>query len=102
MMQRIGDHKRIKIFLTGTSLSVLFSFFNFFIFAGILAYYNSFILGIFLLGHGLYVAWVMLFLKVRRKLDYKSFDRGARNQSTIIQLIAGVQDIKLNNCEAKM
>ena len=102
IMQRIGDHSRIKNFLTGTSISVFFSFFNFFIFAGILAYYNPTILIIFLIGHILYVVWVFLFLKIRRKLDYKYFEKGAHNQSNIVQLIAGVQDIKLNNCEKKM
>jgi ABC-type bacteriocin/lantibiotic exporter with double-glycine peptidase domain len=31
-MQRIGDNERIKSFLTGSSLTTLFSFFNFVIF----------------------------------------------------------------------
>jgi len=40
IMQRIGDHERIKNFMTGTTLTTLFSFFNFIVFAFILAYYN--------------------------------------------------------------
>ncbi len=102
IMQRMGDHGRIESFLTGTSLSIVFSFFNFFVFGIILAYYNLLILGVFLLGHTLYIVWVLLFLKIRRKLDYKRFERGARNQSNIVQLISGVQEIKLNNCEKRM
>lgn len=48
IMQRIGDHGRIESFLTGSTLSTLFSFANFFIFAFILAYYNLPILGVFI------------------------------------------------------
>jgi ATP-binding cassette subfamily B protein len=40
IMQRIGDNDRIKSFLTGSTLTTLFSFVNFFIFAFILAYYS--------------------------------------------------------------
>jgi ATP-binding cassette subfamily B protein len=102
IMQRIGDHGRIQSFLTGTSISTFFSFFNFIIFAGILSWYNMPLLIIFLVGHALYVGWVMAFLKIRRVLDFKRFEKSARNQSNIVQLISGVQEIKLNNCEKKM
>ncbi len=55
-MQRIGDHDRIEVFMTGTSLNTLFSFMNFIVFGFVLAYYDWVILGLFLLGNGLYVA----------------------------------------------
>ena len=102
IMQRIGDHGRIESFMTGTSLSTFFSFFNFIIFAGILAWYNSTLLIIFVIGYSVYVGWVFAFLRIRRVLDFKRFERSARNQSNIVQLIAGVQEIKLNNSEKKM
>ena len=57
------------------------------------------ILGIFLLGSAIYVAWILIFMKRRRKLDYMRFQESAANQSSIIQLIDGMQDIKLNGCE---
>lgn len=99
IMQRIGDHGRIESFLTGNSISTLFSFVNFFIFALVLAYYNLAILGIFLAGNALYVAWILFFMKYRRELDNKRFAQSAGEQSNIIQLITGMQEIKLNNCE---
>jgi ATP-binding cassette subfamily B protein len=99
IMQRIGDHGRIESFLTGNSISTLFSFVNFFVFAFVLAYYNMIILGIFLLGNALYVVWILLFMKYRRELDHKRFAQSAGEQSNIIQLITGMQEIKLNNCE---
>ena len=102
IMQRIGDHSRIQNFLTGSSINTFFSFFNFFIFAGVLGWYNLKLLAIFVVGYSLYVAWVMAFLRIRKKLDYKRFEKASRNQSSIVQLISGIEEIKLNNCEKKM
>ena len=99
IMQRIGDHARIKSFLMGSSLNILFSVANFFIFAAILGYYHPLILGIFLLGNSLYVVWILSFMKWRRELDIKRFNQSAGEQSKLIQLIQGMQEIKLNNCE---
>lgn len=99
IMQRIGDHGRIEAFLTGSSISTLFSFVNFFIFAFVLAYYNLGILAIFLVGNSLYVCWILLFMKYRRELDIRRFAQAAGEQSSLIQLITAMQEIKLNNCE---
>ncbi len=99
IMQRIGDHGRIQGFMTGTALSTFFSFFNFFVFAFIMAYYNLTILAVFLLGNTLYVLWILSFMRYRRKLDNARFAQSSANQSNMVQLITGMQEIKLNNCE---
>ena len=99
IMQRIGDHGRIKSFLMGSSINIIFSVFNFIIFSIILGYYNWIILVIFLFGNTLYVIWILAFMKYRRILDIKRFNQSAGEQSKIIQLIQGMQEIKLNNCE---
>lgn len=99
IMQRIGDHERIESFLTGNSISTLFSLINFLVFALVLGLYNPIILGVFVLGNGLYISWILLFMGHRRKLDYKRFTQLAGEQSNVIQLITGMQEIKLNNCE---
>ena len=99
IMQRIGDHNRIESFLTGSSVATLFSFVNFFIFGWILACYNPVILGIFLAGNTLYVCWVLVFMKYRRELDIRRFAQAAGEQSSLIQLVTAMQEIKLNNCE---
>lgn len=101
IMQRIGDHSRIESFMTGTSINTLFSFVNFIVFGIVLAYYDWTILGLFLLGNGLYVAWVLAFMKYRRELDIKRFSQAANEQSNLFQLITGMQEIKLNNCETQ-
>ena len=99
IMQRIGDHNRIEAFLTGSSIGTLFSFVNFFIFGGILAYYHWTILVIFLIGNTFYVAWILYFMKYRRELDIRRFAQAAGEQSSLIQLITSMQEIKLNNSE---
>jgi len=45
------------------------------------------------------VAWIVLFMKKRRDLDFKRFQQLSKNQSNLFQLITGIQEIKLNNCE---
>ncbi|MGM9476848.1 peptidase domain-containing ABC transporter [Pedobacter sp. GSP4] len=99
IMQRMNDQGRIQNFLTGSTLSIIFSMFNLVVFAVVLAYYNLNIFLIFLMSSALYSAWVIAFLKRRRDLDFKRFDLSSKNQSAIVQLISGMQEIKLNNCE---
>ncbi len=99
ILQRIGDHGRIKSFLLSNSLTIVFSFFNFVVFLGILAYYHLTILFIFLVGNVLYLIWVLSFMRYRRELDIKRFYQSSVEQSRLIQLVQGMQDIKLNNCE---
>ncbi len=99
IMQRMNDQKRIESFLTGPTLSIIFSLFNLVIFTVVLAYYNVNIFFIFLLSSVIYSVWVVAFLKKRRDLDFKRFDISSKNQSSVVQLISGMQEIKLNNCE---
>lgn len=96
IMQRINDHTRIQDFLTNTSLSTLFSIANILIFGLVILFYNWFIFLIFFAGSFMYVAWVWIFMKRRAMLDHKMFTQNAANQSNIIQLVGGMQEIKLN------
>lgn len=102
LMQRIGDHHRIESFLTGQTLNILFSFFNMIIFGSVLAWYSLKIFFIFLTGSALYIAWIKVFMKRRRELDFKRFQESSSEQSNVIQLIQGMQEIKLHNAEKQM
>jgi len=102
LMQRIGDHQRIESFLTGQTLGTLFSLFNLLIFGAVLAWYSMKIFFIFLIGSALYIIWIYLFMKRRRELDYKRFQEASSEQSNVIQLIQGMQEIKLQNAEKQM
>lgn len=99
ILQRINDHKRIQDFLTGSSLSVIFSIFNIIIFGIVLLVYSGMIFLIFMGGSALYVAYVWLFMKKRAELDHKRFAQQSANQSTVVQLVNGMQEIKLSACE---
>jgi ATP-binding cassette, subfamily B, bacterial len=99
IMQRINDHHRIERLLTTSSLSVLFSLINMGIMGGVLAFYNLQIFVVFFVGSFLYFLWVILFLKRREKLDYKRFAEVSQEQSKVIELINGMQEIKLHNAE---
>ncbi|MGZ3756232.1 MAG: cysteine peptidase family C39 domain-containing protein [Mucilaginibacter sp.] len=99
IMQRMSDQQRIESFLTGTTLNTLFSVVNLVVFTFVLVYYNAVIFMVSLVSTLLYAGWILLFLKRRRALNYKQFDNSSSNQSNIVELVNGMQEIKLNNCE---
>jgi ATP-binding cassette subfamily B protein len=101
IMQRINDHQRIEHFLTSTTLNVLFSFVNLLVFGGVLAYYNLSIFTVFMTGSLLYFFWILFFLRRRADIDYKRFAQNSQNQSKIMELITGMQEIKLHNAERR-
>lgn len=101
IIQRIYDHDRIQDFLSSTTLNTLFSAFSLIIFGFVLAYYSMLIFSIFFIGSLIYIIWTLLFLKKREKLDYMRFSQSSDNQSSIYQLISGMQEIKLNGSERR-
>ena len=101
IMQRIGDHRRIENLLTGTALNTFFSFFNLFVFGAVLIYYSPMIFLIFMGGSAVYILWILYFLKRRKELDYMRFGQLSQEQSTVIELINGMQEIKLHNAETQ-
>jgi ATP-binding cassette, subfamily B, bacterial len=99
IMQRIGDHSRIQNFLTVSTLNTLFSVVNLIVFTFVLSVYSLKLLLIFLVATILYIVWIVTFLKRRKQIDYKRFAQQSIEQSNLYQLITGMQEIKLNNCE---
>ncbi len=99
LMQRIADHERVQRFLTSTSLVSIFTFINLFVFGAVLLHWSATVFGIFMAGTFLQVGWIFFFQYLRRELDYKKFDQSAENQSNLLELINGMQDIKLHNAE---
>ena len=99
LLQRIGDHRRIEVFLTSSALNILLALFSIIIFSIVLAIYNIPIFLIFLAGSIIYALWLTLFMKKRRELDFKRFQRYSEHQSNLIQIINGIEEIKLNDAE---
>ena len=101
IMQRINDHHRIEQLLTTSSLSTLFSLVNLIIFSIVLLFYDYRLFLVYLIGATLYIAWITFFLKKRKELDYKRFSQISQEQSKVIELINGMQEIKMHNAEKK-
>lgn len=101
IMQRVEDNRRVERFLSSQSLSIIFSFFNLLVFTILLFYYNKTIGGVFMLGSAVYVVWIYLFMKKRAELDFRRFDESAGNSSSMIQLINGMPEIKLNGSQKR-
>ena len=99
LLRRIDDHNRIEKFLSSASISAIFSVLNLIVFAVVLFNYHHPVFWVFFMLSIVYVAYTFLFLSYRRKLDYKRFQHLSYNQGNLIQIIEGIQDIKINECE---
>ncbi|HVU98340.1 MAG TPA: peptidase domain-containing ABC transporter [Puia sp.] len=102
ILQRMNDHLRIESFLTGSSISVLFSVVNLLVFSFVLASFNGYIFLVFLAASICYSAWIIVFMRRRRLLDYRRFDVAAKEQGAAIQMIQGMQEIRLNGVEKQI
>ncbi len=99
LLQRIADNHRIEHFLTSGALFAAFSMVNFLVFGVVLAIFNVVIFIVFFTFTAIYLIYISVFLRKRKELDYKRFDQLSENQSSLIQIINGIQDIKLHNAE---
>ncbi len=102
ILQRVDDNYRIEDFLTSTSLNIIFSFFNLVVFGIVLAVYSWKIFVVFVSGTLLYILWVTLFVKPRAKLDYLRFRENSVATTKLINIINGMQEIKLSRTETSM
>lgn len=101
LLQRIGDHKRIETFLTQSSLTVLLSAFNLVIFGIVLFLYSVEVFAIFAIASVLYMLWIFIFMKKRAEIDYRAFQQMSNNQNSLIEIIQGMQEIKLQDSYLK-
>lgn len=101
LMQRMNDHSRVNNFLTNQSLSITFAILTFLVFSVVLFFYNKLVFAIFLLGSFLYGAWISLFLRRRKVLDYELFEQQAINNNKTYEFITSMQEIKLQDCEQR-
>ncbi|MCY0971132.1 peptidase domain-containing ABC transporter [Chryseobacterium wangxinyae] len=99
ILQRINDHKRIEQLLTTSSLNTLFSLANIFIFSTVLLLYDFQLVAAYIFGAILYIIWIIFFLDKRKELDYKRFSQVAQEQGKVIELISGMQEIKMYNAD---
>lgn len=101
ILQRIDDHRRIEAFLTQSTLSLILSIFNLFVFGIVLLIYSIPIFLIYVVSGILYIGWIIVFLKKRKDIDYKAFLERSDNQDSLIEIIQGLPEIKLQGSEYK-
>ncbi|WP_281234874.1 peptidase domain-containing ABC transporter [Flavobacterium gelatinilyticum] len=97
--QRIQDNERIENFLTSQSLITFFSMITFSVFFGVLWFYDVKILIVYLFLTIVSISWSFYWLKKRKILDYFLFQQRSQNQESILEIIGGVTEIKLNQFE---
>jgi ATP-binding cassette, subfamily B, bacterial len=101
LLQRMSDHYRIELFLTSNGLRTMFSMLNLIVFGIVLLIYSQLIFGVFFAGSLIYIAWSLFFIKKRRIIDYKKFEAHAANQNALLEILNGMQEIKLQNSERR-
>ncbi|RBL89290.1 ABC transporter ATP-binding protein [Chitinophaga flava] len=100
IVQRINESSRLDAFLSSAP-DAFFSYLNAIIFLFALAYYSWTIFFIFTLGIAIYTLWVWSFMKKRAELDFKRFDSSSGMNSKLIQIVGGIQEVKVNGSEKK-
>ena len=101
LLKRIYDNERVEHLLTSNILPTFFSIISVFLLGFVLLYFDWTVFLIFLFGSAVYFIWIMRFMAARKEMDYIRYDRAADNQSKLIEIISGMQDIKLNNAETQ-
>ena len=99
ILQRIGDQHNIEKFLTGNSINMIFSTINLIVYSIVMLMYSVPVFLTFVIGSLLYIGWVSIFLKARRKLNYKHFALAAKENSATLEMVQGMQEIKMFNAE---
>lgn len=100
ILQRIDDNGRIESYLTSSSLAILFSLFNFIVFGVVLGIYSMKVLLVFIAGTALYILYVTLFMPARERLDNIRFMQMSEAGNRMINIVNGLQEIKLAGNEA--
>ncbi len=99
ILQRMNDHQRIQDFLTGPAIELVFSVVTIAVLGTTLLFYNATIFTVFAISSVLYTGWTFYLLRYNTVLNFRRFELGAQNQTEILQIINGIQDIKLYNSE---
>lgn len=97
LLQRINDHERLQNFLTGSSLTRVFSLFHFIAFSIVLSLWSTALFLIFLAGTAINIIWVAWQEGRKRDLDFKLFEQSAAGKEQLMEIIDGMQEIKQGN-----
>lgn len=99
LLQRIADHGRVQSFLTSNSIAAVGALGNLVVFGLALALFSLPITAIFVGATALLGVWMVAFASRRRELDQRRFRQASASQSSLVQMLAGMRDIRLATCE---
>jgi ATP-binding cassette, subfamily B, bacterial HlyB/CyaB len=99
---RVRELENIRNFLTSSALTLVIDLFFTFVFLAVMAYYSVFLTFVVLASFPFYIAISALVAPVfRHRLDDK-FNRGAENQSFLVESITGIETLKAMAVEPQM
>lgn len=97
--QRMNDNLRLQQFLTGDTLYSFFSLCIVPFYLFVIACYDFQIFCTFIFFTIVSCLWIIFFFNRRKAIDYEQFHINIENQNIIYEMMSGITDIKLNNCE---
>jgi len=99
---RVHELENIRAFLTGSALTVLLDVFFLFVFLAVMWLYSPWLTLIVICSIPAYVALsVAVTPEIRRRIEEK-FNRGAENQTFLVESIVGVETLKAMAVEPQM
>lgn len=99
---RVRELENIRNFLTSSALTLVIDLFFTVIFLAVMAYYSLFLTGIVLASFPFYIGISMAITPVFRRQLEEKFNRGAENQSFLVESITGIETLKAMAVEPQM
>lgn len=101
IFQRIEDQKHIERFISEQLLQTVFSAVLTVILGARLFAFSAVIGTVFFSVSLLSIAWLFLFYRFRRQIDYTNFRLSSENHNLVTEMITGMVEIKVNNSQHK-
>lgn len=98
-LNRVSDLNRIESFLAHNFSSLMLAGLGFLVLSGLALYYDGITYSIFIGYQVLYGVWVAYAIRKRRELDYERYDIGVHKHRHLMEMIEGVQEVKLTGDE---
>lgn len=99
---RVRELENIRSFLTSSALTLVIDLFFTFVFLFVMAYYSLFLTGIVLASFPVLVAISAGVTPIFREMLKEKFNRGAENQSFLVESITGIETLKAMAVEPQM
>ncbi|MGE0108198.1 MAG: type I secretion system permease/ATPase [Bdellovibrionales bacterium] len=99
---RVRELENIRNFLTSSALTLVIDLFFTFVFLGVMAYYSLFLTFVVLASFPFFIAISAGVTPIFKKRLDEKFNRGAENQSFLVESITGIETLKAMAVEPQM